>query len=411
MYDLRLTPEQEEFRDTVRDFVTREIKPVVLQPSRLQDPHRPFSDDLVEQAAKMGLRTLALSEAQGGAGADALTCCIVFEELGAGDAGIAAALAQTSLLGHLLFDRAMTAAQRECHLPDFVAKDRYHLALALADPDEQWAWRYYRPRSMPQATVQAKIEGDEWILDGVVPFVANGPLAELFVVPVQESDGGGEPVLIVPCNTAGLTLAGMPDETDGRPAVPWFYGTAARLNFARCRVPLRNALQDGAAKLFSYGGVHGEWELVQHAAIHVGIGRAAYEAALEYTKLRWQGGRHIVEHQAIGTILAEMAIRIEAARNMVWKAAWAVDHPGTALDPLARQLPWGHMAKVFVSEAMREVTERAAECFGAMGVMLDMPLPKYIHEALIHAHSGMSNSVATFRVAEALAGFQAAPET
>jgi len=410
MYDLQLTLEQVEFRDTVRDFVTREIKPVVLHPSLLQDPQRAFADHLVEQAAQMGLRTLALSEAQGGVGADALTCCIVCEELAAGDAGIAATLVQTSLLGHLLFDRAMTTVQRERYLPDFLSKHRYHLALALADPEEQSAWRYHRPRRAPQAAVLAKVEGDEWVLEGIVPFVANAPLAELFVVPVRGADGGAGPVLIVPRNTAGMTLGAMSDEAEGRPAVPWFHGTAARLVLEKCRVPRSNALQDGAAQLFSYDGVHAECDMLQGAAIHVGIGRAAYEAALEYTKLRWQGGRHIVEHQAIGTMLAEMAIRIEAARNMVWKAAWAVDQPGIALDPLGQQLPWAHMAKIFVSEAMREVTEMAAECFGAMGVMLDMPLPKYVHEALMHVHSGRSNSVAKFRVAEAVAGFRTAPD-
>ena len=130
MYDLKLTAEQLEFRDTVRDFVAREIKPVVLQPIRLQDPQRKLPLELVDMAAQMGLRTLALSEEAGGAGADQLTACIVMEELGAGDAGIATTLARTSLLGHLLFDRLMTPAQRGRFLPAFAAGDRHHAALA-----------------------------------------------------------------------------------------------------------------------------------------------------------------------------------------------------------------------------------------------------------------------------------------
>ncbi|MDP2706430.1 MAG: acyl-CoA dehydrogenase family protein, partial [Burkholderiales bacterium] len=108
MYNLQLSAEQQEIRDTVRDFVVREIKPVALHPDRLQaeDPHFPL--EILDQASQMGLRTLALSEALGGAGADHLTSCVVAEELATGDVGFATTLAQTSALGHLLFDQAMT---------------------------------------------------------------------------------------------------------------------------------------------------------------------------------------------------------------------------------------------------------------------------------------------------------------
>ena len=106
MYNLHLSAEQLEIRDTVRDFVTREIKPVALKAERLDVCDRRLPMQLLDQASQMGLRTLALSEDRGGAGADHLTCCIVTEELAAGDADIAAMLSTTSWLGHLLFDRA-----------------------------------------------------------------------------------------------------------------------------------------------------------------------------------------------------------------------------------------------------------------------------------------------------------------
>jgi len=92
MYDLHLTPEQLEFRDTVRDFVEAEIKPAALNPDRLQPFEKPLLTNLLDKAAQMGLRTLALSEEAGGAGADGLTSCIVMEELGAGDVDLAAVL-------------------------------------------------------------------------------------------------------------------------------------------------------------------------------------------------------------------------------------------------------------------------------------------------------------------------------
>ena len=101
MYSLQLSPEQLEIRDTIRDFVTREVKPVVLKSDRLDVIDRSLPMDLLTQASQMGLRSLALSEQRGGAGADALTSCIVTEELAAGDADFAAILAETSWLSHV----------------------------------------------------------------------------------------------------------------------------------------------------------------------------------------------------------------------------------------------------------------------------------------------------------------------
>jgi len=93
MYNLHLAPEQLEFRETVRDFVESEVKPAALNPKRLEPFEKPLLANLVDKAAQMGLRTLALSEEAGGAGADGLTSCIVMEELGAGDVDVAAVLA------------------------------------------------------------------------------------------------------------------------------------------------------------------------------------------------------------------------------------------------------------------------------------------------------------------------------
>ena len=112
MYDLHLTAEQIEFRDTVRDFVNDEIKPITLNAQRLDAGDRRLPIDVLRKASQIGLRTLALPEELGGVGADGLTCCIVTEELAAGDADVAAALAETCALGRLLFAK-MTAEQRE----------------------------------------------------------------------------------------------------------------------------------------------------------------------------------------------------------------------------------------------------------------------------------------------------------
>src|SRR5512134_2241416 len=103
MYDLHLTAEQIELRDTVRDFVERDVKPVALHPDRLEESRPRMLSQQLGEASRMGLRTLALSEQLGGAGADNLTCCIVMGELAIGDVDVAVTLAETSTLGHILF--------------------------------------------------------------------------------------------------------------------------------------------------------------------------------------------------------------------------------------------------------------------------------------------------------------------
>ena len=119
-----------------------------------------------------------------------------------------------------------------------------------------------------------------------------------------------------------------------------------------------------------------------------------------------QGGRRIIEHQAIGTKLAEVAVRLEVARAAIWQAAWACDHPEAIADRSLPDLPLTRIAKVFASEAIYHATKDAAECFGAMGVMRDMPLQKHVHDALVCLHSGTSNSDTKLHIAEALAGYR-----
>src|SRR5215471_9997121 len=149
MYSLHLSAAQIEIRDTVRDFVTQVVKPAALKPERLETRERPLLIDVLDQAAQMGLRTLALSDDLGGAGADALTCCIVTEELAAGDPDLAAVLAQTSTLAHVLFDQLMTPEQRAIFLPVFLAEDRCHLAFAEHEPerDATLGINYHRPQA------------------------------------------------------------------------------------------------------------------------------------------------------------------------------------------------------------------------------------------------------------------------
>lgn len=398
MYSLHLSPEQLEIRDTVRDFVAQEVAPPAIEPKRLEARERPLLLDVLDKASQMGLRTLALSEDAGGAGADNLTCCIVTEELAVGDADIAAVLAQTSTLAHELFDRAMTDEQRGRFLPAFLADDRYHLALAEHEPDRDATLgiNYHRPQTGDTGfKTSAERAGDGWIINGVKDRVANAPLAGLFAV--QVATGAGVSTLLVPRATAGLSVTEM--EASKR----WHHGAYGTVTFKDCRVPAENLLGiEGRSPLAIDTGRR----IPQDQAINLGIGRAAYEAALDYAQLRVQGGRRIIEHQAIGGKLAEVLVRLEVVRAATWQAAWASDHPDAIADRSLPDLPLTTIAAAFLSEAIYHATKDAVECFGAMGVMKDMPLQKYVHDALICLHSGAGNSDAKLRIAEALAGYR-----
>jgi alkylation response protein AidB-like acyl-CoA dehydrogenase len=227
--------------------------------------------------------------------------------------------------------------------------------------------------------------------------VANGPVAKLFAVQVATDSGGGRnavSTILVPRDTPGLTVR----EPNGG-GLAWHHGSSAELIFQECRVPAENLLGAEGAGAIDRDGPH-------VPAMNLGVGRAAYEAALDYAQMRVQGGRRIIEHQAIGAKLANIAIQLEVARSAIWQAAWASDHPDAVADRSLAALPLAAIARVFTSEMVHQIAKDSAEVFGGMGVMRDMPLQKYIGDALIFLHSGNGNSDARLRIAEALVGFR-----
>ena len=407
MYDLHLTAEQLEIRDTVRDFVRNEVKPVTLHPSRLEPFEKPLLAELLGAASKMGLRALTLSEDAGGAGADSLTSCLAMEELAQGDPDIAVILARTSVLAHLLFDELMTAEQRALFLPKFMDDHAYHLAYAGIDAESGLAADYHRPRTAAAPVgVRAVETGGEWVLDGEFAVVANAPVAKLFAI--QAETPSGPATLLVPHDAAGIAVhaPSAPVAYSGEGStIRWGHGSAGRVVLKACRVPASHLL-DTSATGISPSAAYSMRVAPQLAAANLGIGQAAFEAAIDYTKLRRQGGRSIIEHQPIGIFLADIATRLDAARSVVWKAAWALDNPGAVGNRSVSALPLHHMARTFTSEAIVEVTERAAECFGAMGVMRDMPMQKYVGDALVFKHGEIGHSAAKLLIAEAVAGFE-----
>jgi alkylation response protein AidB-like acyl-CoA dehydrogenase len=415
MYNLHLTAEQLEFRDTLRDFVTREVTPAALHPDRLQPFEKPLLQDALTTASQMGLRTLALSEEAGGAGGDCLTACIVMEELGAGDPDLAMALARTSALGHMLFDRLMTPAQRSRFLPKFIEDDAYHLAFAGREPNAALGWSYHRPMADDGAEEATAVkQGNDWVINGSIALVANAPIAKLFAVQVRtdpkKTGSNGMTTLLVPRDTPGFTVQEQgkvfgATGADGEPATRWHHGPASGVTFKNCKVPADQVLGKEGTSPFANAAEVAR-SVPPLVAVNLGLGRAAYDLAVDYGKLRRQGGRPIIEHHAIGTILADCAIKLELARNLVWKAAWVSDHPEAIADRSVGELPLHVMARVYTAEAVHEITLGAAECFGAMGVMRDMPLQKFVHDGMVFLHAENADDAAKLEVAEAVSGYQ-----
>ena len=397
MYSLHLSPEQLEIRDTVRDFGNQKVKPVVLKSDRLDMRDRSLPMHLLDLASQMGLRSLALSDSAGGAAADNLTSCLVAEELAACDADFAAVLTETAWLAHVLFDQAMTAEQCDKFLPKFLADDRFHLAV-VGNGAARLGINYHRQASEAVVpTLTATKTGGDFVLNGVADPVANAPIAKLFAVVVALPGTHAAGVLLVPADAGGLAVKAHER--------PWRHGVSGTVTFKDCRVSADNLLKADAAALLTGADAPGRG-IPLDQAINLGIARAAYEAALDYARLRVQGGRPIIEHQAIATKLADTAIRLEVARAAVWNAAWASDHPDAYADRSLSDLPLQTVAQVFVSETLHKAVREAAELFGAMGVMRDMPLQKYVHDALVCMHGRVSNGEARLRIAEGLAGFR-----
>jgi alkylation response protein AidB-like acyl-CoA dehydrogenase len=246
-------------------------------------------------------------------------------------------------------------------------------------------------------TVAVKVSNGEWVINGAKDYVANAPIAALFAVLVKSPGQASPKVLLVPSDAPGLSVR--------EHEKPWQHGCSGEVTFKDCRVPAGNLLGDEAAALLAGVDAPGE-SAPLFQALALGVGRAAYDAAVDYARLRVQGGRPLIEHQAIGIKLAEVAIKLEVARASVWQAAWASDHPAAIADRSLSDLPLQSIAQVFTSELMAKATKDAAEIFGAMGVMRDMPLQKYIHDARVCLHSGNGNSDAKLRLAEAIAGYR-----
>jgi alkylation response protein AidB-like acyl-CoA dehydrogenase len=388
MIDFEPSPQQRAIRTMAREFVEKEIKPIALQRDRSPDHNDCFQWDIIEKLSKAGFRTLTLAEKYGGPGLDSLTTAIVCEELAVGDLGISVIIAQTVKIVQMMQWVASEELCRKFLIP-FRDDDRYLIATCSTEANTGSDNQLGQPDARLATT--AVLDGDEWVINGVKQWSSGASRAKLYRVLVTTEEGNA--YILVPADTHGLRVDHIHDKL-GERLCP-----NAGMAFDNVRVPKEN-LQAilGESKVgLDVRSRRMRASNAYTAACNVGVGRAAYEAALEYAKTRVQGGRRIIEHQLIGAMLAEMFIELEAARLLCWKAAWAADHDEFYNPKLHT------MAKVVSSETAKKVTVQALEIHGGYGATKDLPMEKYVRDAVTFSHSDGTNQALRVKTAALLA--------
>ena len=397
--DFTLTPDQLRWRNLARDFAETIIKPDVIRRDRLPTAAERIPWDWIREADRQGIRTMGVPQAFGGAGCDILTMCIVGEELAVGDLGFAVIMDQCWKMAHIFSD-AMNAGQQKRFIPKFVADPEATTAIGITEPgagsDHQG---YYDSPDIDFKTTAVR-DGDHYVLNGTKRYVSNGSMAKLYFIVARTDmtktlrDGGA--IFIVPSDTPGYRPGFFHEKSSQRLA------TNGTFHFENCRVPASNMLGDEGM----LGKLRSEYmwgSKAEAAATALGVGRAAFEYALDYAKKRKQGGKPIIELAPVAMMLGTMAMKLDAARLQIWKAAWLADRK----QPEAR--PLGLLAKVNASETAFECCKLASEILGGASIMYDHPVEKYLRDAASFLHSDGTNQVCLLRATQGIAGMGTTP--
>jgi len=361
MVDFELTDEQKLMQKMAHEFAEREMRPVSLD----YDKKGTVPWDIVKRAHELGLDTAFIPEAYGGGGVrSTLTQCIVTEELNWGCAGIATGLIGAGL-AYLPIIHMGTEDQKKRFLTRFTGPDVRLGALCLTEPDAG--------SDVANISTTARKAGDEWVLNGTKRFITNGGIADLHVVfaTTDKSLGYfGIRAFVVEKGTPGLRMGKVEDKMGVRAS------HTAEVVLQDCRIPSDNVLGSDETTAF-YGAMktlEASRPLVASGA--VGIARAAYEYALEFSRTRKAFGGPIAKKQAIAFMLADMKTRVDAARLLTWRAAWMLD----AGMPMNKE---ASIAKLFAADTAMDVTTDAVQILGGTGYMKDQPVEKWMRDAKV----------------------------
>ncbi len=350
--DFDLSDEQRMWRQAVHDFVAREVKPKAHE----VDENSEFNWPAVRKMGPLGLLGLNIPEQYGGAGVDAVSAAIAIEELGWGCGSTALAVAAHNGLGTSPIVLFGTEEQKQHYLPQ-VASGKGNLAsLALTEPGAG---------SDIQGGVRTHAEqvGDEWLINGTKAWCTNASIAESIITLVRTDPSGGPhslSMIIVPTGTPGLHIAPAEKKMGlkGSPTHAVTYEDV-RVPSGNLLGPLGHGLQQTLATLD--GG------RISIGALSVGLAQSAMEDAIRYAKQRQTFGKPIAEHQAIQWMLADAATEIQAARWMIYSAAWLKEQKR----PFTKA---ASMGKLFATEMAERVCRNAIQVHGGYGYSREYPV-------------------------------------
>ncbi|WP_027363723.1 acyl-CoA dehydrogenase [Desulfotruncus alcoholivorax] len=355
----KLSEEQEMIRKTVRDFAEKEVAPKAGP----MDEAEEFDYSLWDQMAEMGLTGIPFPEEYGGAGMDNLCYAIAVEELSRVCASTGVLIsAHTSLCSWPIYYFG-TEEQKHKYL-DPLANGEKIGALGLTEPSAG--------SDAGSVKTTAVLDGDEYVLNGSKIFITNGEKADIYVViaSTDKTKGSkGTAAFIVEKGTPGFTF-GKKEHKMGIRA-----SSTYELVFENCRVPKENMLgEDG--KGFKIALMTLDGGRIGIASQALGIAQGAFDEAVKYSKIREQFGKSISSFQGIQWMLADMATRIDAARLLVYRAAYLKDSG----QPYSKE---SAMAKLYASECAMWVTTKAVQIFGGYGYTREYPVERMMRDAKI----------------------------
>jgi short-chain 2-methylacyl-CoA dehydrogenase len=352
-----LTEEQELVRRTVRDFAEQKVAPVAEE---LDREHR-FPYDLVAELAELGLMGMPIPEEYGGGGSDTLSYAIAVEELTRIDSSVAITVAAHTSLGTMPIFLFGSEEQKREWLPD-LASGKKLAAFGLTEPGAG--------SDAAASRTRAEQQDGEWVINGAKIFITNAGTDISACVTITALTGEGEiSNFIVPNGARGYEIS-APMEKLG-----WRASDTRELSFKDVRVSEENLLGERGKGFQQFLEIL-DGGRISVAAMGVGLAQGAYDLAFKYAQERQQFGRPIASFQAIQFQLADMAVEIEAGRNLVYKAAWLKDQGREFAKDAA-------IAKLYTGELSHRVVNQALQIHGGYGFMDESPISRLYRDQKI----------------------------
>ena len=367
MFDL--SKEHEDFRAVVREFAEAEVSPHIAQWDR--DSH--FPADLVPKMGDLGLFGLVVPEEYGGADGDFMSLVVAIEELGRVDQSIGITLSAGVGLGINPILSFGSEEQKSRFLPDLVA-GRALAAFGLTEPGGG--------SDAGATSTRATRDGDQWVVKGAKAFITNSGSDLTSVVTVTARTGtnaDGSPqisAILVPAGTPGFTV------DPGYHKLGWHASDTHGLTFDNVRVPAENLLGEEGEGLRQFLKTLDDGRIAI-SALAVGCAQACLELATDYAKGREAFGRPIGANQGVAFPIADMAVAVEAARTLTYKAAWLKDELNAGRRTVKEVKQAAAVAKLYSTEAAVTATRIATQVFGGNGFMEEYPVARFYRDAKI----------------------------